>query len=354
VLNEKGLRLLVKTPSSTWALAPSGAKDMLVKLNGEEFPLKLADAQQTLIAPYDTGFKTGVKLKLSQWRHEKRALDLTLYLTIAFEGRDEDLVFEAAADEHSAVLRQLDWPTAMDAREVEHTILSNGRGNLLPRAWPKEFFPIRTIKDGKVSTNDHSVLQSHVIESWSMSWWGFQKGKSAMMVIVETSDGASFQLEHPAGGPTVMGPRWLATLGRFGYPRVCRFCFFGEGNYVTLAKRYRRYVMDTGLFVSLKEKIARTPILADMIGTPQTRVGILRNRKKDSDRYDTENPTNNYSLTTFDERARQLREMKARGIERTLVFVSAARGRGWLGRNETACGHLPRTRLSLYFPRPVS
>jgi len=324
LLNEKDLSLAIQTPASHWALAPSGAKDMLVKMGGEEFPLKLADAQQILIIPYDTGFKTGVKLKLSQWPHKEKVVDLTLYFTIAFEGRDEDLVFESAADEHAVALRQLDWPAAMDARDVEYTILSNGRGNLLPRDWPKEFYPIRSIKDGKVSTNDHSILQSHVIECWSMSWWGFQKGKSAMMVIVETPDDAAYQFEHPAGGPTVIGPRWLETLGRFGYRRSCRFCFFDEGNYVTLAKRYRRYVMDTGLFVSLKEKMARTPILADLIGTTQTRVGILRNRKKDSDRYETEDPSTNYSLTTFDERARQLKELKAAGIDKTLVFVS-----GW-------------------------
>jgi hypothetical protein len=107
------------------------------------------------------------------------------------------------------------------------------------------------------------------------------------------------------------------------YPRSCRFCFFDEGNYVTLAKRYRRYAQDTGLFVSLKEKIARTPVLSDLIGRPQTRIGILHNRKPDSDRYNTEFSTNNYSLTTFDARVQQLRELKAKGIERTLVFISA-------------------------------
>ena len=59
-------------------------------------------------------------------------------------------------------------------------------------------------------------------------------------------------------------------------------CFFEKGNYVDLAKRYRQYVMDTGLFVSLKEKIARRPIVKDLIGTPHTRVGILTNIKSDS------------------------------------------------------------------------
>jgi len=323
-LDEKTLSLTIHTKSNTWAMAGSGPKDMLVKAGADQFPLRLADAQEIEIKPYDTGFKTGVKLKLSRWKHKDTDFDLTVFLTVALEGHDEELVFEAAADEHAVRLRQLDWPAALDAREVDYTVLSNARGNLLPRDWPKEYFPIRSIKDGKVSTNDHSVLQSHVIESWSMSWWGFQKGRAAMMVIVETPDDAAYQFEHPAGGPTVIGPRWLATLGQFRYPRVCRFCFFDEGNYVTLAKRYRRYAMDTGLFVSLKEKMARTPLLANLIGVPQTRLSILRNLKPESDRYDKQNPANNHNLTTFDQCAEKLKHLKERGVQRTLVFIS-----GW-------------------------
>ena len=129
---------------------------------------------------------------------------------------------------------------------------------LLPRNWPKEYKPIRGDKN---FPNDTSEIQSNVIESWCMSWWGFQKGKSAMMVIVETPNDAAYQFSHPAGGPTVIGPRWRTSLGKLGYPRTVRMCFFPEGNYVDLAKRYRRYAIDTGLFVSLKEKIARKPIV---------------------------------------------------------------------------------------------
>jgi phosphoenolpyruvate synthase/pyruvate phosphate dikinase len=31
--------------------------------------------------------------------------------------------------------------------------------------------------------------QSNIIEDWSMSWWGFEKGKSVMMIIIENSVG---------------------------------------------------------------------------------------------------------------------------------------------------------------------
>ena len=320
-LNESDLAMKVQAGDALWQMVPSSANDLLVRSKGVDFHLRLATAPEKLITRYDTGFKTGVKILLSGWN----SLDLTLVLTLALEARDEELVFDAVASEHEAVVRQLDWPAALDAREVDYTLLSNGRGTLLPRTWPKEYYPIRSITpEGKVAATDHSLLQSNVIESWSMSWWGFQKGKSAMMIIVETPDDAAYQFSHPAGGPTVIGPRWLATLGRLGYPRTARMSFFSDANYVDMAKRYRRYVMDTGRFVSLTEKIARTPGVKDLIGVPQTRLSILRNMSPDSDRYDTKDPSKNYSLTTFDERAGQLRDLKARGFDRVLVFIS-----GW-------------------------
>lgn len=324
-LSESDLALRVQAGVAEWAITPSSAKDMSVKAKGEEFYVRLAEAKKISIVPYDTGFKTGVKISLSQWKHKGADLDLSLFLTICLEGKDEELVFDTSASEREAVLRQLDWPTALDASAVDYTVLSNGRGTILPHNWPKEYFPIRTITpEGKIAPTDHSVLQSHVIESWSMSWWGFQKGKSAMMVIVETPDDAAYQFNHPAGGPTVIGPRWLATLGRFGYPRTVRFCFFENGNYVDMAKRYRRYAMETGLFVSLREKMARNVGVRELVGTPQIRLSGFRNIKTESDRYDAKDPSKKRSLTTFEERARQLRELKTKGIDRVFVFIS-----GW-------------------------
>jgi uncharacterized protein DUF5696 len=320
-VNEPDLALSIQAGPAQWQLMPSKQGDMIVRSKGADISLRIADAKKISIVSYDTGFKTGVKILLSDWSN----VDLDLFLTICLEGKSEELVFDIVANERDATLRQLNWPAAVDAHDVDYTLLSNGRGTLLPRTWPKEYYPIRTITpEGKIAASDHSLLQSHVIESWSMSWWGFQKGKSAAMVIIETPDDASYQFSHPAGGPTVVGPQWRAQLNRFGYVRTCRMAFFADGNYVQLAKRYREHVKETGLFVSLKEKIARTPAVADLFGIPQTRVSILRNLVPTSDRYDTKDVGKNYSLTTFDERIRQLRELKAKGIDRLLVYVS-----GW-------------------------
>jgi hypothetical protein len=271
-LDQKSLAVTIQTSAAIWQMVPSSTKDMLIRSRGEDADIQLSAAREVQVTAYDTGYKTGVKVVLSGWQQNVRQAQhaergLTLFLTICLEGEAEDVVFDVAAVEQDTVVRQLDWPTALNGRDVDYTVLSNGRGNILPRNWPKEFFPIRTITaEGKIAPTDHSVLQSNVIESWSMSWWGFQKGKSALMVLVETPDDAAYQLHHPAGGPTVIGPRWRSTLGRFGYPRKVRFITFDDGNYVDMAKRYRRYVKETGHFVSLQEKIARTPRVKDLIG----------------------------------------------------------------------------------------
>ena len=325
-VNTSDLSIRIDAGSNRWNLIPSAASDLIVRTGSREHKLRLADANKKAVVPYDTGFKTGIKISLSNWRANDGAqVDTTLFLTVALEGKAEELVLDIAASENGSAIHQLDWPAPLDGRDVDFTVLSNGRGTLLPRSWGKEYYPIRTITpEGKIAPTDHSVIQSHVVESWSMSWWGFERGRAGLMVIVETPDDAAYQFAHPAGGPTVIGPRWLATLGRLGYQRSVRMSFFSDGNYVDMAKRYRRYAMDTGLFVSLKEKIARTPEVAKLIGTPQVRASILRDIKPESDRYDKKDPSKNYSLTTFEQRAQQLRALKAKGFNDLIVTVS-----GW-------------------------
>src|SRR5262249_25324723 len=191
--------------------------------------------------------------------HPGAPLDLRLVLTLCLEGNDEELVAEATAVEGTASVKELNWPKEIDGRTVDRTLISSDDGTLLPRDWPHWYHPIQR------AAGDHSIIQSHLIESWSMSWWGFEKGDSAMMVIVETPDDAAYTFSHLAGGPTKMGPSWRAQLGRFNYTRRLRMIFFPKGNYVTLAKRYRQFVKDSGLYLSLKDKTAQRSTVGNLM-----------------------------------------------------------------------------------------
>jgi hypothetical protein len=314
-LEASNLAITVHAGPAVWRLVPSSAQDMLVSAGGSESYARLADAGQVQIAPYETGYKSGVKMVLDKFRNT----DVRLVFTVCLEGASEDLVFETMANERTASVKELHWPPAMDGREVDYTLISSDNGTLLPRDWPKPYHPIVR------SANEHSVIQSHLIESWSMSWWGFLKGESAMMVIVETPDDAAYTFHHPAGGPTSMGPSWRAQLGHFGYLRRLRMEFLPKGNYVDLAKRYRQYAIDSGLWVSLKDKIAQRPVVASLIGTPFVGASVLRNKKPGSVNYDAKNPESNRRLTTFAQNIERLREFKSRGFEHLNVSIS-----GWL------------------------
>jgi hypothetical protein len=327
LFDEQSFATTVQDGATTWKMVPSTAEDLLVRANGDEFWLRLADARDIKVVPYRTGFKTGVKITLGDFRgagHEAgRPLDVRLFLTMALEGGDEDLTYEIAAVEGAATIRELRWPTAIDGREVDATVLSNDDGMLLPRDWPTSYHSIRRTKD------DTSVIQSHLIESWSMSWWGFQKGAAAMIVIVETPDDAAYTLSHPPGGPTSMGPVWRPQLGHFAYLRSLRLAFLTKGNYVDLCKRYRRHVMDTGQFVSLQEKIARSPLVKNLIGAPMAGGHVFTNIKPGGPRYDTKDPGKNYRVSTFAEQAARLRKLKADGFDRMNVSLGGWPNQGY-------------------------
>lgn len=331
-IDTTNLGIHIQSAGAAWDFFPSTDREVRVRSNEQNLSLRLADAQQIRFSPYDTGYSTGVKINLSHWpRPGIRAemLDLAITLTVALDGPDEDLVCTASADEQTSAVRQLDWPGPTDAHEVDDTILPNGHGTLLPRTWPKEYNPIRPHLGDANAQTDTSFIQSNVIECWSMSWWGFEKGPAALMAIVQTPDDAAYQFSHPPGGPTVIGPRWRESLGRLSYVRSIRYCFLPHGNYVAMAKRYRQYAIDRGLFVPLKEKIARTPAVAGLIGTPLTRLSILHNLKPGSADFERTAPEKRRVLHTYDERIKELQDGKASGLEHLEVCLTGWPNQGY-------------------------
>lgn len=128
ILNESDLSVSISSGPVIWKMLPSSNQDMLVDVGGhlgiDEFHLRLADAGEIRIVPYATGFKTGIKITLGKFRNAGQVtpgspLNVRLILTMCLDGEDEELVSEATVQEHSAVARELNWPTAIDGRDVD-------------------------------------------------------------------------------------------------------------------------------------------------------------------------------------------------------------------------------------------
>ncbi|MDR2705434.1 MAG: hypothetical protein LBC02_06620 [Planctomycetaceae bacterium] len=97
----------------------------------------------------------------------------------------------------------------------------------------------------------------------SMAFWGQidDVTGSGMMAIIETPDDAYIEFTRDSADLLQINAGWEPSFNEFRYPRILRFVFFDKGGHVAICKRYRDYSKQTGLFVSLAEKVKKIPIL---------------------------------------------------------------------------------------------
>lgn len=304
----------VASGGNLWRMRSSQPDELTFEADGKRSTAALTSAAKIEISPYDTGSMTGVKIDLGGFTREGRAVGLSLQLRVCLEGRTEELVFDVLAGETGAQVKELRWPKAFEPKSVDATVIPAMQGILLPRDWPSKTFLYDPMVYGR---------------GLYMPWWGHQTGKAAAGLIIETPEDAGCVMEHPAGGPTLMELRWMHSLGKLGYPRRARVAFFDEGDYVTIAKRYRRYVIEKGRFVSLDQKIAARPIVERIIGVPVVHTGILYHIQPESSYFDKKDAAKNHQLVTFDATADMLKALSAKGVKAAYVHLDGWGFRGY-------------------------
>jgi hypothetical protein len=99
----------------------------------------------------------------------------------------------------------------------------------------------------------------------TMPWVGITNGTAGSMMLITTPFDARVNVSTGGHGYQT-AVRWRDSKGRLSYDRRVRFLFSDSGGYVSLAKQYRRYAIDQGLFVSLKEKRKTVPALDGFAG----------------------------------------------------------------------------------------
>ncbi len=310
-IDTTSLAIAVQAGPVLWKMMPAGNGDLAVQSAGKQTALSFLDARKTRWQEYRNGFLTGVKIELGQF---PAAQELAVALWICLESGTEDLIFDVLAQEGQTAVKQCFWPKPFDGREVDHTVVPYMQGMLLPRNWPKKVFLYDNVSYGR---------------GLYMPWWGHLKPDSAAIVILDTPADGACRFEHPAGGPTTIQPQWLHSLGQLRYPRRLRIGFLDKGGYVELAKRYRKHVMEAGTFVSLNEKIARSPVVAGLIGSPVIHTSILSHIQPESSYYDKKDPAKNHQLVTFAARAEQFRKLAERGVHRAYVHLDGWGVRGY-------------------------
>ncbi len=300
-VSKSDMSMTVTTPAYTWRFEPSNEAD----IETQEGSFSLLDAASRSAEAFNTGYSIGMTMSFGEF---KAAPGFGLSITANLVGNEA--VFEIAAQDMHAPLKTLNWPKpiVLDNGETDCSVIPFMQGMLLPGNWPQDI-------------HNKDLVNSRWLY---MPWWGQLHGRSGVQTILETSNDAGGAYDHPSGGPTRIQPIWYASLGAFGYTRVVRYVFDDDATYVSMAKRYRRHVQETGRFVSLREKLARTPALDQVIGKPVVHLGALYHFVQEASLFNKERIEANHSLRTFAELADGLRGLKAKGVESAYVHLD-----GW-------------------------
>lgn len=199
-----------------------------------------------------------------------------------------------------------------------YTVLPRMQGQLLPAEDPNtfgggEYCAYIYERDG------YMPLLGQVMNTKSE----FGKGEG-YTCIIDTPYDSRYVFYHPQGGDTLLTPRFISSLGCIRYKRVLLYHLDTDCDFVTIAKNYRKYLDVRGRAITLREKIAKNPNNAYLIGTPIVHTGIATMISPDSEFYDKEHPEANNWNTTFDFRGEQLRKLKESGVERVYLHLD-----GW-------------------------
>jgi hypothetical protein len=98
-----------------------------------------------------------------------------------------------------------------------------------------------------------------------MAFYGVTDGQAGQMTILQTPDDAAIRMMN-LGQRLAIVPEWDSQKGQFGYARRLRYVFFDKGGHVAMAKRYRAYAKQIGLFKTLAQKRQVNPNVDLLIG----------------------------------------------------------------------------------------
>ncbi len=137
------------------------------------------------------------------------------------------------------------------------------------RGEPGDYLVIPMNEGIAYPVDDAAIQPIHLIayggHGICMAFYGVTDGEGGQMSIIETPDDASIRVARVDGRLLVV-PEWDAQRGEFGYVRRLRHVFFARGGHVAMAKRYRAYAQQTGLFKTLAEKRKLNPDVDRLIG----------------------------------------------------------------------------------------
>lgn len=312
-LDEATLALSVTAHGQTWRWAES-YRPRFVTTDDKEF--FFSDAVTISHHAWNTGIGQGIRSTYQGFVVDGAEKPFAFETIVWIEGVSGDVFFEfVPLNEEGITLKAIYWPGYMEFEEPSdrwYSVLNILQGLLLPNTWENEVNKLQF--DGQMCSC-----------AAYMPWFGQVRPGAGYIAICQHPWDAAYQVDHPANGPySHVSVRWLPSLGKMAYRRVMKYTFLGDCDYNDLCKIYRGYVKETGLFTSLAEKAAKSPLVDKLIGSAIVHKGIKTHIAPGSYYYNEEEPEKNDHLIPFSVRTAEIKHYKEKGVKKLYLHLD-----GW-------------------------
>ncbi len=307
------LRFTVTARGESWQWGEGYEGKIVTK---EEQTIYFHEAGSITHNPWKTGVGVGIRSTYRDFTADGKTAAFAFETIAWIEEATGDVYFEwLPLNDEGLEVKAVYWPGYMEFDNPSdrwYSVLNILQGLLLPNTWETEVTKLGF--DGQMCSS-----------TAYMPWFGQVRPGAGYIAICQQPWDAAYQVDHPAAGPySHVSVRWLPSLGKMAYRRTMRYTFLGSCDYNDLCKVYRRYVQETGLFTTLREKAARNPLVDKLIGSAIVHKGIKTHVSPSSRYYDAEHPEKNDNLVPFAQRAAEIRHYHDKGVEKLYLHLD-----GW-------------------------
>lgn len=249
-----------------------------------------------------------------------KRLGFSLVLTAEITGENTAEFSVRAENEDGYDIRAVCFPAPFNSKnkgEKSYHVDFMRQGFILPDGCKGSFIPAVAFS--------HYLRKNNTGDCY-MPVWGRVCGGHTFTAIAETPYDACMFSSLGRHGAFVNSVHWMSSLGKLAYERKIKFIFDENGDYNTVAKNYRKYLIEKGQLVSIEDKIRANPNIKKLVGSPVLHHKIYAKINEKSRFYD-KNGTNEILCATFYERAAQLEKIKSLGLEKLYIHTD-----GW-GKN---------------------
>ena len=154
--------------------------------------------------------------------------------------------------------------------------------------------------------------------------------RGGYVMLVDDGFDCGMEVSAEAGECVQVSPKQVAIMGYVGHERTLRLKMMPAGaDYNDAAAIYRAYLQEKGELMTLKEKIARNPMVAEYVGMPVCHTDAYIHIVPESSYYRPDEPEFNDRLVTFDQVGEKLRRLHDLGVEKLCLHLDGWHRRGY-------------------------